>query len=187
MNIQFLPKFRRYKSSDDFIYQQAVLYNHLGQSACPFCLYQYEQQTTTQHPIALTFQECSEKHSCLLGLMPYILMRPLNEDEIEDATSPDVPDTPCYTCTSFWRQVKVKSMSRYVQFVASILKGYPCNSLCHYYIDRVDKKQAALACGKTHACANNSSFWNLLVPNDVTLFSEYQVDMSHPNDTPSNQ
>ena len=40
---------------------------------------------------------------------------------------------------------------------------------------------------KTHACANNSSFWNLLVPNDATLFSEYQVDMSHPNDTPSNQ
>lgn len=186
MNIQFLPKFSRYKNYVSVIYQQAVLYNHLGQSACPFCLYQYEQQTTQQHPVALTFQECSMKHGCLLGLMPYIQMRPLNEDEIDTAGTPDDPDKLCYSRVSFYRQVKVKSMSRYVQFVASILKGYPCNSLCHYYIDRVDKKQAALACGKTHACANNSSFWNLLVPNSDTLFSEYQIDISTPNDTPSN-
>lgn len=187
MNIQFLPKFRRYATDDDFIYQQAVLYNHLGQSACPFCLYVYEQQVTPSHPDALSFQACSGKHNCLLGLMPYILMRPLNEEEIQSATSPDVPGDLCYQCTTFWRQVKVKSMSRYVQFVASILKGYPCNSLCHYYIDRVDKKQAALACGKTHACANNSSFWNLLIPSIATLRAEYFQDMSHPNDTPSNQ
>lgn len=187
MNIQFLPRFKKAEPSDDFIYQQAILYNHLGLSACPFCLYLYEQSTTPQHPIALTFAECAKKHSCNKGLQPYIAVEPINDTEIWDARLPDDPDHRAYVPACFWRQVKVKSCARYVQFIASYLTGYPCNSLCHYYIDRVDKKQAALACGKTHACANNSSFWNLLIPSIATLRAEYFQDMSHPNDTPSNQ
>lgn len=178
MNIQFLPKYSVEWTSRAIYYQQAQLLNHVGEDACQFCRF-----VTSRPPYGdLDFATCSQAHKCQRGALPFILMECLNEDEITTALMPGSETDLCYESVHFLRQVKVKSCPRYVQFVVSHLTGYTCNSLCAYYLDRVAKKQLALACGKSKGCANNSSFFNLLVPSNATLRAEYEEDMQRDND-----
>lgn len=171
--IQFLPKYRTPTSKDDAVYQSVFIPDYTGAAACNICYYKSKQSPQG----TLTWIECAEKYKCDFRNQPYIAMELLNQAEVDEAEDPSDPDQLCYEKTTFVRQAKVKSMPRYCQFVTSRLTGYPCNSLCQFFLERVAKRQSALSCGKAKGCANNSSFYNLLVPADPTLRAIYDQQM----------
>ena len=171
--IQFLPKYVVASAAPDQFYQAAFIGEYNGEAACQFCYYLPDRQPVGDK----TFAQCSMAHKCDDGNQPYIRVEPLHLDEIQEAEIPDAPGQAAYQDTTFLRQQKVKSMPRYCQLVTSQLTGYVCNSLCAFFNERIEKKQSARACGKVKACANNSSFYDLLVPASPTLRAIYDRQM----------
>lgn len=108
------------------------------------------------------YEACIREHACGRESLFWTKM--------SNGTNPPLDQPNDYTPTPLIRSVKVELQSRYIQFFTIDFSGYNCNSLCHYYPNRVATKQSIAACSNAHGCGRNGSFFRLLVILDTSIF-----------------
>lgn len=108
------------------------------------------------------YEACIREHACGRESLFWTKM--------SNGTNPPLDQPNDYTPTPLIRSVKVELQSRYIQFFTIDFSGYNCNSLCHYYPNRVATKQSIAACSNAHGCGRNGSFFRLLVILDASIF-----------------
>lgn len=124
---------------------------------CYFCPETYEIWNTQDE-----YAACIKAHACGKESLFWTKM--------SNGTNPPLESPQDYTPTPLIRSIKVDLQSRYLQYFVIDITGYSCNSLCHYYPNRVATKQTVAACSSAHGCGRNGSFFRLLTILDNSIW-----------------
>lgn len=138
--------------------QQIQCEGFFGKTSCPHCRYASSALDSD------AFQSCMNRNQCAEGTAPWMWLQPFDEDAINESVVFADGNVPLYTKTRVMRQVKIDGMPVYLQLVQCNADGYRCNSMCHYYAERLKNKQTAAKCAAAKACGLNGSFWCLTIP-----------------------
>ena len=158
--LQLLPKLRSYSSTGGYFYQQASVEGVHYKYACPLCV--YKDEATSED----AFLKCASKHTCGQGYRPWLRMVPINQDEVDEAVDTKNDGMALYRETNVSKQVKIQGMPRYCKLIQCLQDGYRCNTLCHFFEDRILAKKTAAKCAAAKACGLNGSFWDVLIPEE---------------------